>query len=102
MSDSSLSLFDSIQIEEIEPIPAQKCSPEEEIYGGTSLVRNRAPLGPCSRTLPRALFWSCGEGLFLMCEVPLYRPRRRDTDTGDSTMCFQLGLGVCSVSMETS
>ena len=24
-------------------------------YMGTSLIRNRAPLGPCSRTMPRAL-----------------------------------------------
>jgi len=24
-------------------------------YRGTSLIRNSAPLGPCSRTVPRAL-----------------------------------------------
>ena len=25
-------------------------------YRGTSLIRNNAPLGPCSRTMPRALW----------------------------------------------
>ena len=28
------------------------------MYRGTSLIRNSAPLGPCSRTMPRALWWS--------------------------------------------
>jgi len=27
-------------------------------YRGTSLIRNNAPLGPYSRTMPRALWWS--------------------------------------------
>ena len=27
-------------------------------YRGTSLIRNRYPLGPYSRTMPRALWWS--------------------------------------------
>ena len=40
-------------------------------YRGTSLIRNSAPLGPYSRTMPRALWWSEGGGLFLMIEVPL-------------------------------
>jgi len=40
-------------------------------YRGTSLTRNSAPLGPYSRTMPRALWWSEGGGLFLMSEVPL-------------------------------
>ena len=40
-------------------------------YGGTSLIRNRAPLGPYSRTMPRALQWSWGGARFLMSEVPL-------------------------------
>ena len=26
-------------------------------YMGTSLMRNSAPLGPCIRTVPRALWW---------------------------------------------
>ena len=29
-----------------------------EFYRGTSLIRNSAPLGPYSRTMPRALWWS--------------------------------------------
>ena len=41
-------------------------------YRGTSLIRKRLPLGPYSRPIPRALWWSMGGGLFLMSEVPLY------------------------------
>jgi len=39
---------------------------------GTSLIRHRAPLGPCSRTLPRAPRWSRGGGRFLASELSLY------------------------------
>ena len=41
-----------------------------ERYRGTSLKRSSAPLGPYSRNMPRALWWS-QRGLFLMSEVPL-------------------------------
>ena len=41
-------------------------------YRGTSLIRNSAPPGPYSMNMSRALWWSYGEGLFLMSEVPLY------------------------------
>ena len=41
------------------------------LYRGTSLIRNSAPLGPYSRTMPGALWWSYGGGLFLMSEAPL-------------------------------
>jgi hypothetical protein len=41
-------------------------------YRDTLLIRNSAPLGPYSRTMPRALWWSQGGGLFHMSEVPLY------------------------------
>ena len=34
-------------------------------YWGTSLIRNRAPLSPYSRRIPRALWWSEGLGIFL-------------------------------------
>ena len=40
-------------------------------YRGASLIRNDPLLGPCSRTMPRALRKSQGGGLFLMSEVPL-------------------------------
>ena len=40
-------------------------------YRGTSLVRNSAPRGPYSRTVPRALRWPWGGGAFLMSEVLL-------------------------------
>ena len=39
---------------------------------GASLIRNSAPLGPYSRTMPRALKWSQGEELILMSEVLLW------------------------------
>ena len=32
------------------------------MYRGTSLTRNSPPLGPYSRTKPRALWWSKGGG----------------------------------------
>ena len=41
-------------------------------YRGTSLIENITPLGPYSRAMPRALWWSWGGGLFLISEVPLY------------------------------
>ena len=41
-------------------------------YRGTSLIRNTPLLRPCRRTMPRAVWWSGGGGLFLMSEVPLY------------------------------
>jgi len=41
-------------------------------YRGTSFIRNRAPLGPYSRTLSSALLGNLGEGLFLMSEPTLY------------------------------
>ena len=40
-------------------------------YRGTSLIRNSPLLGPYSRTVPRALWWPWGGGVFLMSEVPL-------------------------------
>jgi len=43
------------------------CGGSSTNYRGTSLIRNRAPLGPYSRTMPRAI----GGGRFLMSEVPL-------------------------------
>jgi len=41
------------------------------VHRGTSLIRNRTHLGPYSRPMPRALWWSLGGGRFLMSEVPL-------------------------------
>ena len=42
------------------------------VYGGTSLIRQRLPLGPYSRHIPRVLWGSKRGGLCLMSEVPLY------------------------------
>ena len=39
-------------------------------YRGTSLSNSARP-GPCSTNMPRALLQSCGDGHFLMSEVPL-------------------------------
>ena len=46
-------------------------------YRGASLIRNSAPPGPYSKTMPRALWWSYGGLLFLMSEVPLFGPCHR-------------------------
>ena len=45
-----------------------------EAYRGTSLIRNRHPVGPYRRTIPRLLWRSWGGGRSLMSEVhvPLY------------------------------
>ena len=40
-------------------------------YRGTSLIRNRAPLGPYGRTTPRALWGSYEGGRFLVGEVTM-------------------------------
>ena len=41
---------------------------------GTTLMRNIPPVGPYSSTMPRALWWSKGGGVFRMSEVPLQPP----------------------------
>jgi len=41
------------------------------VYRGTSLMRERSPLGPYSMHMPRALWWSYGGGCLLMSEVLL-------------------------------
>jgi len=42
-------------------------------YRGTSPIRNSAPIGPYSRTMPRTMWKPWGVWLLLMSEVPLYR-----------------------------
>ena len=44
---------------------------EIRVYRSTSPIRNRHPLEPYSRTMPRAIWWPWGGGLFLMSEVPM-------------------------------
>ena len=56
------------------------------IHRGTSLIRNCPPIGPYSRTMPRALWRSWGGAQFLMSEVPLYRPPARGR-TSRTTCC---------------
>ena len=48
--------------------------PGTRLYRGTSPLRNRAPLEPYRRTMPRALWWS-QRGRFLMKKVTLYMER---------------------------
>ena len=43
------------------------------VYRSTSFVRNRRPLGPYSRNMPRALWWSLGVGVFLSATHPCRR-----------------------------
>jgi hypothetical protein len=42
-----------------------------EAYTGTSLIRNSATLGPCSRIMPRALWWLHWGALLPMSKAPL-------------------------------
>jgi len=44
----------------------------DKLYRGTSLIRNRHPVGPYRRNMPRLLWRSTGGGGFLISEVPLY------------------------------
>ena len=44
----------------------------EAAYRGTSLIRKHLPVGTCSRTMSRAIWWPSGGGVFLMSEVTLY------------------------------
>ena len=45
---------------------------QPSVYSGTSLIRNRHPVGPYNRTMPRLLWRSWRRRRFLMSEVPLY------------------------------
>ena len=49
------------------PGPSRTCNESKAEEKG-----KRRPLGPYSRVMPRAIWWSYGGGLFLMSEVPLY------------------------------
>ena len=51
-----------------------KDSKDLKLQCRTSPTRNRAPLGPYSRTTPRGLWCPWGGGRFLMSEVTLYEP----------------------------
>jgi len=53
---------------------AAKVVDPRTVYRGTSRIRISAPLGPDSRTMPKALWQPCGGVLFLVSEVPLYAP----------------------------
>ena len=51
-------------------------SPREGyLYRDTSLIRNRHPLGPCSKPMPKVLGGSSGGGRFLVSEVALQGSR---------------------------
>ena len=52
------------------------------VYRGTSLTRNRTTLGPYSRPMPRALWWSYGGWRCLMREVPLYKWESSSSEAG--------------------
>ena len=47
-------LEEALQNEETNNVKANEVPP----YRGTSLIRNSSPLGPYSRLMPRALWWS--------------------------------------------
>jgi len=56
--------------------PWLACPPARiPLYTGTSLMRNRTPLGPYSGTMPRTLWWSLGGGaLFYERGTPVPPP----------------------------
>ena len=62
-------------------------------YRGTSSIRNRLPVGPYRRAMPRALWWSQGVERSLMSEVPMWAlakntPRqRKDPGPGSTRLC---------------
>ena len=53
------------------PLGKPYAYPPPSAHRSTSLIRTPPLLGPYSRTIPRVLRWSWGEGVFLMSEVPL-------------------------------
>ena len=57
-------------------INADCCSHYADLYRGTASIRNRLPVGPYSRAMPRAIWRSWGGALFLMIQVPLYEAFR--------------------------
>ena len=57
-------------------------------------MRNIPLLGPYNRTLPRVLWWSWGEGLSLLSEVPLYHK--------PSTSTFEQPTRVKCIDYKTS
>ena len=76
---------------------------ERAEYRDTSLMRDSAPLGPYSRNMPRALWWSYGVGLFLMSEVSLYSARSLCASvplclcvTVPLCLCICVSLGPCA------
>ena len=50
--------FRHLRLESLREVVDQSDTPVD--YRDTSLIRNRAPLGPCSRTISRVLRWSWG------------------------------------------
>jgi len=68
--DSGLN-FQVPRQEETPRAAAERHGDQRVRYRGTSLIRNRHPAGPYSRTRSRLLWRSWGGGRFLMSEVPL-------------------------------
>ena len=75
-----MSLTDSSQVDMLgSRYESVKCGAErawgyqvgEPEYRGASLIRQRTPLGPYRRPMPRVLGGSEGGGRFFMGEVPL-------------------------------
>ena len=70
---------------------------EIELYRGTSLIRNSAPLGFYSRTMPRVLWQSCGVGTLLLAQSPV----RGERGEFDELMAFGQGRGLRIRSIDT-
>ena len=61
-----------LRVVEFEIPPPPPDSPETKFYRGTSITRNRYPLGTYCRPIPRVRGGSYGSGRVLISEVPLY------------------------------
>ena len=70
-------------------------------YRGTSLIRNRDPLGPCSRTMPRVLWWFWRGCRFPSTSLELW------VGSGELVLSFSLSLPLslsisCCISLTLS
>jgi hypothetical protein len=70
-----------------------------QAYGGTSFVRNRAPLGPYSQTVPRAIWLSSGGGgSFLSSRYPC---TEQDCIAREITVLPERLYAECQVSVKS-
>jgi hypothetical protein len=57
LKDELVEVLDLLGVDACRPLREGEAPPSDP-YRGTSLIRNSAPLGPYSKAVPRALWWS--------------------------------------------